>query len=231
MEIPLRPNGTFKIGSKDDMDLLTYFVLFRVSKEGAFARFYPEYAYSNGKLTDRGKAKCKEYFAHAEHVKYIDAYKQTLQEFCGGTDSGYERVVEITDARKEKALTKLLKRAIELAESRDVDPDTLKTITEIFKRLNILKEEEDKVLPPVRYLPARCKSECAYRLYCESAITNLEMINGCNYCKALQCAKENGFEYNPTSLLDVPQEIIDKIDKKNNVDLNEIIKRNNGSQV
>ncbi len=49
------------------------------------------------------------------------------------------------------------------------------------------------------------------------------MFDECQYCKARKMAEQNGFKYDPTKLLDIPDEVIEEIDSKNNVRLLDIL--------
>ena len=95
----------------------------------------------------------------------------------------------------------LRNQAMSMVESGDtLDPDTLKVLTEIFKKLGILKDEVEVQESPRRYIPCRC-GECDYRSFVESYVETGQIENSCLRCKALDLAKEHGFRYDPKNLL------------------------------
>ena len=89
--------------------------------------------------------------------------------------------------------------------------------------MNLLKDEVERVAPPVRVLMARCKSECRYRKFCETAKIEGMIIDDCDYCKARKFAEEHGFVYDPCTVLDLPDDVIIEIDSHNDVKLLDIL--------
>lgn len=202
--VPIRPKYKRYSLSKEQQDCLTYYVLMGCTKQDAFLLFFPEFLkYDDsgrvlkGKLTKAGEQYCKQFFATAEVNDYIRDYKKTFEE----KDDSQTAQIEIDDSRKDKALKSLLNQAMSMVESGDtLDPDTLKVLTEIFKKLGILKDEVEMQEAPRRYLPERCSS-CLYRSFVESHIETGQIENSCLRCKALDLAKEHGFRYDPKTLL------------------------------
>jgi uncharacterized small protein (DUF1192 family) len=159
-----------------------------------------------------GETQCKAFFAYAKNREYRDAYISTLAEFAQRKRTKKQPTDEpnvlTEDERKDKALNSLLNQAMQLVENgSELDPDTLKTVAEIFKRLGILKDEVEETEAPRRYLPARCYSECSYRLCVEQAIKQGEAINECDYCRTRKFAEQNGWLYDACKNLDLPPEV------------------------
>ena len=64
---------------------------------------------------------------------------------------------DIDDSRKDKVLKQLLGQAMSLVEGGEgLDPDTMKTVVEVFRKLNILKDDVETEIRPLRFLPERC---------------------------------------------------------------------------
>ncbi len=186
-----------------DKDLITYVVAFNVPNQKAFALWHPEFLDASGKLNKTGRARCTEFFSYAKNREYADSYAAYLKTFLNGGKSE-AHLIEVDESRKDKALKSLLNQAMSMVESGDtLDPDTLKVLTEIFKKLGILKDEVEVQESPRRYLPCRC-SECAYKLFVEKHVEGGEIINECAYCRTRRFAEENGWHYDPTKNLDLP---------------------------
>lgn len=187
IKLPLRPKNIadFKI-DKRAMDCLTYVGLTGVKNSTAFALFYPEFTDIEGVkrsvnvvLTDDGQRYCMQFFRHEDNARYLASYKATLKAFLGDSRGIDRRNGEITEERKESALKSLLNKAITLVEGgEDIDPDTLKTISEVFKRLGMLKDEVVAEELPRRYLPEKC-STCAYKQFIDQQVElgNIEQTN------------------------------------------------------
>lgn len=208
--IPTRPtnDGDFKI-AKADKELLCYVVAMGVANEVAFGRWHPEFLDGSGKLSKAGKQACGQFFRYHKHCEFQDAYRQTLTGLLGKadkSDKSHGLMDEIDESRKEKALKALLSQAMSLVEGgTDLSADSLKTISEIFTKLKLIKQEEDITEKPRRYLPELC-SRCQYRLFCEQCIENGEIENECLRCKALAIAKEHGYIYDPTKNLQIEKD-------------------------
>lgn len=188
-----------------DKELLSYAVAFSVPNQKAFARWHPEFLDANGNLTAVGRSACAQFFHYAKNREYADAYRETLDKFFKQTapTTTSESISEVDDNRKDRALKSLLNQAMSLVESGEaLDPDTLKVLTEIFKKLGILKDEVEVAEEPRRYLPELCL-ECLYCSFIEGYIKTGQIENTCLRCKALDYAKEYGFCYDPTKLLNI----------------------------
>lgn len=176
INIPLRPKVYDKSIKRFDADILTYSVLFGTSNYDAYVRFHPEYKMGIGNA-QVGKAEAKQFFQYAKHREYIDAYIATLEEFLNGKRER-SKSFDVDDNRKDKALKALLSRAMSLVEENDsLDPDTLKTLTEIFRKTGILKDEVEVQEAPRRYLPATCNS-CEYKKFIDEQVElgNIEKV-------------------------------------------------------
>lgn len=221
--IPTRPNGyDYKGIKKADCDCIAYKVLFKVPNAVAFALFHQEYTDMKGSLSEYGKQICSQFFNAPKHKEFEKAYKQTIEEFCKG--KGGASVSEPFEKRKDKAVSKLVSDCLDaINDNKDLDPEVLKDFVTMAKALGVLKEEQDVQRPPIRVLIARCKSECRYRLCIESLKTEGKILDDCDYCKARRYAEERGFKYDPCTVLDVPQDMIDRIDSKNDVRLEDIL--------
>lgn len=209
--IPRRPAGIeIKIPGKDK-DILEYSAVFNVPNNEAFLLFNPQFITADGKLNNEGKRRCRDFFSYTKNREYKEAYTELLKGIVGGQrQESREKNNEIDDSRKDNALKSLLNQAMSLVErGEDLDPDTLKVIAEIYKKIGILKEEVEQEVRPVRFLPERCFSGCRYRLFIENAVKGGAVIDECQYCKALAYATENGYKDDATKRLDIPKEILD----------------------
>lgn len=222
--IKTRPDdgkGFSRIPDKEK-DMLAVSVAFGWSNSKVFGMFHPEFIGRNGKLSPTGKKQCDQFFGLEINKTYMEAYRKTLG--APAETAGIGEALEIDDSRKDKALKSLFHQAISLVEGKDtLDADTLKIATEIFKKIGLLKDDVEENIKPIRFLPTLCKKACRYRLFCESAISEGAMFDECQYCKARKMAEQNGFKYDPTKLLDIPDEVIEEIDSKNNVRLLDIL--------
>lgn len=208
--IPTRPDNDadFKL-TKAEKDMLLVKYLLGYSNQAAFALFNPHLTENGGKLNKAGSAMCRQFFSHPKNVEWLESYEKTFRKTMNTSSSTSPEsdTAEIEESRKDKALKSLLNQAMSLVESGDsLDPDTLKVLTEIFKRLGILKDEVEEQEVPRRYLPVRC-GECLYRSFIEDCAQNNEVENTCLQCKALEVAKEHGFRYDPTTLLQTTNDI------------------------
>lgn len=170
INIPTRPKNDVSGISEMDKDILTYWILFGCDRQTAFLRHHWEYADPvSGKINKAGKDACKEFFSSARNKEYVTAYRETLAGIYIDTGELNEEDV-IDDERKNRALQKLLHAALRTVEKGEAtDPEVLKTITDIFKRLGILQDNGDKQEAPRRYLPERC-SACRYKIFVEEQI-------------------------------------------------------------
>lgn len=223
--IPKRPlnDGDFTAIKANDRDCLSYAVAFNVPNERAFALFHPEFLDESGKLTKVGKSQSKQFFSYAKNKEYADAYRQTLSEFLNrgvAVNSDMESEEIDGDALARKILSDL---AAMVKNGRIQDFEILKIATDILNKYGVLKGSEERVIPPVRVLPERC-STCRYRIGVESAVSDGQILDMCAYCKARKCAEEHGYRFNDgKDLLEIPKEIIDELESKNNVKLEDIL--------
>lgn len=206
--IPRRPQCIESKLTVLDKNCIEYAAAFSAKNEEAFLLFHPEYITSDGKLSNEGKRRCKDFFSYSKNKEYRDAYTAYLKAFLNGDKEKSEtHLIEVDESRKDKALKSLLNQAMSMVESGDtLDPDTLKVLTEIFKKLGILKDEVEEQEAPRRYLPERC-SACAYRSFVESNVEGGKIINECGYCRTRRFAEENGWHYDATKNLDIPEEL------------------------
>lgn len=226
--IPNRPNpDTSKIPASDK-DMIAYMVAFNTPNQKAFALWHPEFLDSSGKLNKTGRAACTQFFNYSKNREYADSYAAYLKEFLSKKESGVkpETSAIIDDARKDNARVALYNKVIRLIEGDDeLDPDTLKIAVDMAKKLSIVADDtEEQVIKPIRVLITKCKAECRYRAFVETQVLDGRVFDDCEYCRARAYAEEHGFKYDPCKLLDVPQDVIDELDSKNDVKLEQILK-------
>lgn len=206
VRIPLRPeNDTIGGLSKVDKDTLVAHYLLRLPKATVFAMYHAEYTDQTGKLSKVGTELCRQFFLHPKNLEWLESYKQTVNRFIGGgrvvTESKSQEE-EMTDDRKDNALRSLLSQAMALVENEErLDADTLKVVTEIFRKLNLISDDADVQEQPRRYIPAQC-GLCSYKAFVDAHYKAGDIENQCERCRALACAKEHGFRYDPTKLLE-----------------------------
>lgn len=225
--LPNRPNpDTSKIPASDK-DLLSYAIAFAIPNQKAFALWHPEFLDSSGKLNKTGRAACTQFFNYSKNREYADSYAAYLKAFLSKKESGVksETSAIIDDARKDNARVALYNKVIRLIEGDDeLDPDTLKIAVDMAKKLSIVADDtEEQVIKPIRVIPSRCKTECRYRAFVETQVLEGRIFDDCFYCRARAYAEERGFKYDPCKLLDVPQDVIDELDSKNDVKLEQIL--------
>lgn len=201
--IPNRPIPDESKIPAADKDMLSYSIAFAIPNQKAFALWHPEFLDSSGKLNKTGRAACTQFFTYAKNKEYADAYRQTLAKFIGkGSGISTPTTEDISESKVDWALKELSRQAISLLEKGgELEADTVKTIVEVFKKMNLLKDDVEQVEAPRRYLPERCGS-CAYRSFVESHVESGEIENACLRCKALKVAQENGFVYDEKTLLE-----------------------------
>lgn len=201
-------NDDFK-QTKAEKDMMSYIVLYGCSNSAAYALFNRHLLDKNGKLNKAGQSECRMFFSHPNNIAYMDAMRAHLEALTKGTVKTLSADA-INDSRKDNALKSLLNQAMSLVEKgEDLDAESLKTISEIFKKVGLLKDEVEQEIRPVRFLPERCFSGCRYRLFVENAVKGGSVIDECQYCKALAYAAENGYKDNATKRLYIPKEVLD----------------------
>lgn len=216
--LPNRPaNDDIKIPVADK-DMIAYAVAFGIPNIKAFTLWHPEYLDGSGKLNKEGKRICNQFFAYNKNRDFAERYKGTLEAFLSKKKSGgsVEPSIVIDDARKDNARVALYNKVIKLIEGdEDLDPDTLKIAVDMAKKLSIVADDVVEQEAPRRYLPAKC-SECAYRLFVESHVKNGDIISECDYCRTRRFAEKNGWRYDATRNLELPEEFTDKTINDNN---------------
>lgn len=231
IKLPLRPSNVkdFKI-DKRAMDCLTYAVITGCRNATAFGIFYPEYTSGEGckesdvfKLSDYGQRCCNQFFTNDDNKNYQASYRATLKAFLEGRGTARISDESISEDRKDNALKSLFNQAISLVERGvELDADTLKSITDIFRKLNILKEDVETEIRPLRFLPERCTS-CRANIFVQSAVSNGEVLDMCKWCKARHVAEDNGYRFDEKNLLDIPQNILNELAEKNNISTADIL--------
>ena len=205
--IPLKLlNDTFTSIKERDKNMIAFAIVFGVRNDVAYLMFHPEYNNGRDKLADVGKKACDMFFSHSVVSEYANAYRKQIKQMKGALEAP-EQSQNVGDSnskeRTDKAVRKLVNDTLCAIESNsEFDPELLKDLADLAKRLGILKEEEVKIEPPRRYLAEVC-SQCRYRYCVEEALINGLAIDECKYCKALKFAQENGFKYDPTTMLDI----------------------------
>lgn len=204
LPIEVKDKSAFQQLRKNDRLTIAYAVVFGVGNQDAFKLYHPEYLTADGKLNDAGKKANTMFWNYGKVKDYRQAYEEELAEYlglCKRVGSKADLSEELSEERKDSALKSLLNKALALVEKGgELDPDTLKTIADLFKRLGVLKEEVEQQESPRRYIPLRC-GECLYRSFVESCVETGEIENTCLRCKALTIATEHGFHYDPKDLL------------------------------
>lgn len=215
-------NDDFK-QTKAEKDMMSYIVLYGCSNSAAYALFNRHLLDKNGKLNKAGQSECRMFFSHPNNIAYMDAMRAHLEALTKGTVKIATSDV-INDSRKDNALKVLVNRALSLMEKgEDLDPETIKLIADIAVKLKLIKEDEEQQIKPVRVLPQRC-STCRMKIAVESMVLNGQMLDMCAYCKCRRIAEEHGYRFNDgKDLLEIPKEIIDELESKNNVKMEDIL--------
>ena len=224
----LLPNRPIPDESKipaGDKDMLSYSIAFAVPNQKAFALWHPEFLDSSGKLNKTGRAACTQFFNYSKNREYADAYKRTLTEFLERKDAEIsDELEELTEERKEKASKLLMLEVIKMIEAGKIsDPEFAKLVTDLAIKMKLTKDEVERIIPPIRVLMERC-SRCRYRIGVESMVLDGKMLDMCAYCKCRKLAEEHGYRFNDgKDLLEIPKEIIDELESKNNVKMEDIL--------
>ena len=213
--IPMQPDNESDFEdariSKTDREVLVYHVLYECPEREAYALFHGEYDINaTRKLNTEGRKRCKQLFDYARAKEYMDAYKATLKKWLESVSDRNIREVtsedyDVSDESRDEMLKKFMHditRAVR--QNKTLDPEVLKDFSGLLKNVGLLKDAEEKVEAPRRYLPEKCYNSCRYRIFVESHVATGEIVDECRYCNALAFAKERGFVYDPTKLLDLP---------------------------
>jgi len=161
--IPLRPSAIVSGLTQDEQSALTWFVISGCSRKDAFVTFArPDM------LASKAKAAIDEYvkqfFSRKECIAYIDAYRQTLDNFLNQKKED-AKVSGSLEERKARAKTKLVEFAMSLADNIE-SADDPEFVLKMADKAGLLDGDEDVEEQPRRYLPVTC-SECAYRKFVE----------------------------------------------------------------
>lgn len=224
----VKDKSAFPQLKKIDRQIICAAVLMGLPNQDAFLLHHPEYAISTGKgkyrISDAGAVESKHFWSYSKNREYREVYETELAEFLGRKQTNRSELSDIDDNRKGKALKALLNRAMSLVEDNaELDPDALKTLTEIFKKTGLLKDDVEQEVRPIRVLPARC-SECRYKAFIESPVLDGSAIDCCAYCKARKVAEEHGYRFNDgKDLLEIPEDVIKELEEKNDIKLTDIL--------
>lgn len=167
--IPTRPNGyDYKGIKKADCDCLTAAVLLEIKNEDAFIKWHPEYLNAKGGISEHGKSVSVQFFNAPKHKEYTKAFKATIEDFCKG--KGGVSASEPIEKRKDKAVSKLVSDCLDaINDNKDLDPEVLKDFVTMAKALGVLKDEQEQMEIPRRYLPERCSS-CKYKQFIDENV-------------------------------------------------------------
>lgn len=190
--IPLRPEGFSTSLSQDEQAALTWYLLSGCSRKEAFVTFArPDM------LSSKAKAAVDEYvtqfYAQKAAKEYLDAYRQTLEEFLHPSKKRAAPVGTL-DERKARSKAKLLEFAIDLADHIETVDDP-EAVMKIADKLGLLDADEAQEEEPRRYLPTQC-GECAYRKFCEENTEDM-----CPSCKYFQYGEERGIHFAKEEIL------------------------------
>lgn len=223
--LPNRPNPDDSKIPASDKDMLSYAIAFSIPNQKAFALWHPEFLDSSGKLNKSGRAACTQFFNYAKNREYADSYAAYLKEFLSKKDAEIgDELEELTEERKEKASKLLMLEVIKMIEAGKIsDPEFAKLVTDLAIKMKLTKDEVERIIPPIRVLVERC-SRCRYRIGVESMVLNGQMLDMCAYCKCRKIAGEHGYRFNDgKDLLEIPKEVIDELESKNNVKMEDIL--------
>ena len=211
--IPLRPDNASTPLSQPEQAALTWFVLSGCTKKDAFVTFArPDMLDSKAKAAVDDFV--KQFFARKECIEYIEAYKETLDNFLHPSAKKTEQPVGSLEERKAKAKTKLVEFAMSLADNIEQAEDP-EFVLKMADKAGLLDGDEQVEEQPRRYLPTSCLGECRYRAFCENP-DNVEDL--CRYCKYHQFGEENGVHYDSEHQLSLPEGFGTKIEEENKND-------------
>lgn len=198
--IPIRPrNRKFRMEAKE-MDCLTWYVLSGYKKEDAFGMFVKPDLVMNKKML---KEVAMQFFASADARDYISAYRATLD---GRDVEQAELSDDDKEKRKVKAVQSFTDQIVDKMTGSFENVEDMSKTALLAERVGLLGDGEEVQEAPRRYITARCYSDCQYRLFCEQHIASCDIIDDCQFCRALEFAKDRGFVYDKTKLLNMPKE-------------------------
>jgi DNA-directed RNA polymerase subunit N (RpoN/RPB10) len=175
--VPLRPDneGDYSTLTETEKNMIAFIVLFGVSNDLGFAIFNPQYCPRGfGKINPTGKVLSEQFFAFARHIQYIKDYRRTLDEYLANLNKEEEAPKRVyfeddsSENAKERAVNTFTNRVYRQMENA-MDLQEMLDVANLGKTVKIFKEEEEKVLPPQRYLPIRC-FECEYKKFVDEQI-------------------------------------------------------------
>ena len=215
-EIPMRPKGRrFKLTEKE-MNCLTWYVLSGCKREDAYLIFVrPDLAVSKPNL----RTISSQFFSAMEVRDYIEAYRETLD----GVQQESEHKEEDFDKKVTTAVQKFTDKVVDKMSGDLESVEEMDAVAKLADRVGVLDDKSEVEIKPIRVLPALCKTECRYRAFVEAGKANGTIFDECDFCTARKFAEERGFKYDPCMLLDIPKEVVEELDKKNNVRLEDIV--------
>lgn len=180
-EFPKRPDNHETFWSLDakDCDCLVYVALFGVPNEKAFLMFHPEWAGDgeSKKLSSEGKKACKNLFNFSKARDYMESYRETVQRYIEAraaeiapTIKPKTEEVDASDDYRDRAVRKLLSDVLTAIDcNQSLDAESLKDFVDIARKIGLLKEDEEKIEAPRRYLPETCDA-CRYKTFVDDCI-------------------------------------------------------------
>lgn len=198
-KIPIRPTaGKYQL-SQNEMDCIVWQVLSGCKKERAYLAFVrPDLATSPMVL----KKTSDQFFSMVDVRNFISNYLNTLD---GVSDVEVEKIEKKSkEQRTAEAIEKFTDKVVDKMSGDLESVDEMDAIAKLADRVGVLADKEEVVEKPRRYIPARCNTDCKYRFWAEQVVKVGDAIDCCEYCRALAVAKEHGFIYDPTKLLDLP---------------------------
>ena len=200
--LEIKDKAAFPQLKKVDRQVVCAAVLMGLSNQDAFKLYHPEYLTADGRLNDAGKKANTMFWNYGKTKDYREAYESELAEFLGrkSKNTSVDLGEDVSDADKAKALRAMYRYVIDNSiKIDDLDDPTI--LLKIADKMRFFDQLEDKQESPRRYLPERC-SACLYKSFVESHVESGEIENACLRCKALFYAKNNGFRYDPTNILE-----------------------------
>lgn len=226
IDIPQRASNDsdFKTLSKLDRQIIRAAVLLGLDNQSAYALYHPAELDSNGRLNEYGKKQSSHFWSYGKNREYREAYEKTVEEFINGGKriASDNRGKEISEQEKADALHSMFRYVID----NSIDIEKLEDPTILLKiadKIGFFEQIEKKNIAPIRVLPEVC-SRCRMKVAVESMVLNGEILDMCAYCKCRSIAEDNGYRFNDgKDLLDIPKEVIDDLESKNNIKLTDIL--------